>query len=112
MADKSWKAFERTVARFFGCCRNSLSGIMSKLTASDTVHERLFIECKHGQKIPAWSLFQKTRELAKKEGKIPVLALRKTGAKTWLVICEADNLSDVADEITAPATLPYRKETV
>ena len=105
MADKSWKAFERTVARFFGCCRNSLSGMMSKLTASDTIHDRLYIECKHGKKVPAWTLFEKTRELARREGKIPVVAMRQTGKHRWLLVIDADDLSDVADEIVAPAQL-------
>ena len=46
MPDKAWKNRERLVARFFGGVRNALSGINSKVTHSDVVHDSLFIECK------------------------------------------------------------------
>ena len=46
MPDKAWKNRERLVARFFGGVRNALSGINSKVTHSDVIHDNLFIECK------------------------------------------------------------------
>ena len=46
MPDKAWKNRERLVAKFFGGMRNALSGINSKVTHSDVIHDNLFIECK------------------------------------------------------------------
>ena len=46
MPDKAWKNRERLVSKFFGGIRNALSGINSKVTHSDVIHESLFIECK------------------------------------------------------------------
>ena len=44
MPDKAWKNRERLVAKFFGGMRNALSGINSKVTHSDVIHDNLFIE--------------------------------------------------------------------
>ena len=44
MPDKAWKNRERLVAKFFGGMRNALSGINSKVTHSDVIHDKLFIE--------------------------------------------------------------------
>jgi hypothetical protein len=45
--DKAWKNRERLVARnFLVGIRNALSGINSKVTHSDVIHDSLFIECK------------------------------------------------------------------
>ena len=98
MADKSWKAFERAVAKYFGCLRNSLSGSNSKATRSDTLHPQLFVECKHAKRIAVWSLFQKTKELAMKEDKIPVLALKQKHGEGFLVVCDSRDLQEVAHE--------------
>lgn len=97
MADKTWKAFERQVAKAFGCVRNSLSGGNSKATRSDTLHEKLFIECKYGEKIPGWELYQTTKELAIAEKKTPVLALKKRGSETFLVVCDVKDILEVAN---------------
>ena len=43
MPDKAWKNRERLVAKFFGGMRNALSGINSKVTHSDVIHDNLFI---------------------------------------------------------------------
>lgn len=42
----TWKKFERSVARFFGAERTALSGSNSKISSSDSTHDRLYIECK------------------------------------------------------------------
>ena len=50
--DKTWKVFEREVARFFGSTRTPLSGGNGKQTRSDTLHPVLFIECKYRKSFP------------------------------------------------------------
>jgi len=91
MADKSWKAFERRVARFFKTERNSLSGSNSKLTASDTLHPELFIECKQRQRFAAVRLWDKTKQHADKENKTPVVCLsEKNRPGFWLLIHSDD----------------------
>lgn len=99
MADKTWKAAERRVAERFGCVRNSLSGGNSKLTKSDSVHSRLFIEVKWRVKHTAVTLWDKTKGLAVSEGKIPVVALKEKGRKGFWVLVHVDHLKEVAGEL-------------
>lgn len=112
MADKSWKAFERAVAKAFGCPRNSLSGGNSKATRSDTLHPQLFVECKHAKRLSVWSLFQKTKELAMKEGKTPVLTLKQKHGEGFLVVCDSRDLKEVAHEKVSedPVRVPEERK--
>lgn len=48
-ATKTWKTVELRIAKDFGTDRTPLSGINSKHTGSDTLHDKLFIEVKHGK---------------------------------------------------------------
>ena len=81
MPDAPWKRFERLVAGIFGSVRNSLSGGNSKVTRSDSLHESLFISCKHtksGHKSLRDLLFEES-EKADAEGKIPVCVVGING---------------------------------
>ena len=98
MADKTWKAVERRVASFFGARRNPLSGSNSGGTHSDSLHEELFIETKHRVKHSAISLWRKTEELARKENKIPVVALCEKGARGFWIMVHASDLTAVANQ--------------
>ena len=73
MPDKAWKNRERLVSRFFGGIRNALSGINSKVTHSDVIHDSLFIECKLRAKHSAVKLWDDTKVLADKEKKPQLL---------------------------------------
>lgn len=42
----TWKKFERRVATDFGTFRTPLSGMVKSMTGSDTLHPKLYIECK------------------------------------------------------------------
>ena len=64
MSDKKWKRRERQVAAFFGTQRNSLSGVNAKVSASDTLHETLFIEHKHRKSSTVVNLFEKVTQSA------------------------------------------------
>ena len=92
MADKTWKAFERRVADFFHGRRNPLSGGNSKQTRADVIHDKLFIECKCREKFAVISLWDKTKKLADKEHKTPVVCLHENGRKGFFILVHSDDL--------------------
>jgi len=103
MADKAWKQFERRVARFFGCNdRTPLSGRNSKHTASDTLHEILFIECKQRKKYAIIRLWDECKELIKTNSsdkdKIPVVAVSEKGRKGFWILVHSSDLTAVANQ--------------
>jgi hypothetical protein len=82
--------------------RNPLSGENSRHTASDTLHHRLFIEAKRDKKYLGkilTTLLTKTREKAKKEHKIPVLALKEHDKRGFYLIIHSSDLQAVAKEV-------------
>jgi len=109
MADKSWKAFERRVAKDFGSVRTALSGGNGKVTRSDTHHPRLFVECKHNAESAVWTLFLKTRELAKKEGKTPVVIQGKKKHPGYLLIVHCDDFRRILASLARPSPQKKRK---
>ncbi len=113
MPEKAWKQFERRVARFFHADgRTPLSGSTSRHTASDTLHDTLYIECKQRKKkSAAVSLFRQTEALARKEKKVPVVALQQTGdTRGWLLVIRPQDLFAVAHAAKDFENLP--KETL
>jgi len=98
MNQSNWKGFERIAARTFGTKRNALSGMNSKITASDTLHPRLFIECKKRKRFSLYQLFRKVEQKANKESKIPVVAIKETGKKGWLILIRPEDLMAIAQE--------------
>jgi len=86
MPDKTWKQRERQIAQFFGTVRNSLSGGNSKLTRSDSCHDTLYVEAKHAKRHKIWSLYEEALPRAKKESKIPVLAMSKSNRQGFLIV--------------------------
>ena len=90
-ARRTWKKRESNVADFFQGTRTPLSGGNSKITRSDVIHDELFIECKLKKKHSVISLWDRTKELAKKEGKIPVIALcEKERPGFWIMVHSSD----------------------
>lgn len=92
MADKAWKAFERRVARDFGSVRTSLSGGNGKVTRSDSHHPDFFLECKHNQESAIWTLYLKTRELARAEKKLPVVIQGRKRNPGYLLVLHSDDI--------------------
>lgn len=91
-----WKSFERLVASFFGTKRVPLSGSNSGHgTNSDSLHPKLYIECKVRGKISLWSLFTDTENKAKVEGKIPVVAIKQKGERGYLLVMRPDDLEKI-----------------
>jgi hypothetical protein len=93
----TWKAVERRIAAFFGSRRTPLSGGNSGHTRSDTLHPSLFVEAKHRAKHTTYTLYRETAELAKAEGKLPVIALHEKGKPGFLVCCHCDDLKELCE---------------
>ena len=90
-ARRTWKKRESNVANFFQGERTPLSGGNSKITRSDVIHDELFIECKLKKKHAVISLWDKTKKLAEKEGKTPVVALcEKERPGFWIMVHSSD----------------------
>lgn len=101
MPDKTWKANERRIAAKFGTTRNPLSGGNSGHTRSDTLHPRLFIEIKQRKRIPFWKDFQAAREMARKEGKMPLFVMHQTGTKDDILMMSLQDFLDIVDTAKA-----------
>lgn len=94
----TWKAFERLVANFFGTRRVPLSGSNSGHgTNSDSLHPKLYIECKVRGKISLWQLFIDTENKAKVENKLPVVAIKQKGEKGYLLVMRPDDLTKISE---------------
>lgn len=100
MHRSSWKRRERKAAADFGAKRQVGSGSLgrSDRSRSDSTHQRLFLECKHSKRHAVITLWDKTHEFAKKEGKIPVVILSVMGRPgKWYLIKDV-HLKEVASE--------------
>ena len=94
----TWKSVERRIALLFGVKRTPLSGGNSGHTRSDTLHDKLFIEIKHRKGgFGVVNLFKQTVPLAKKENKIPVVAVHEKNRKDVFILCRVRDLKAVAD---------------
>lgn len=108
---RTWQIAEGRVAAAFDAKRNIGSGSMgrSDKTASDSTHPVLFIECKHREKHSAVSLWRDTAKKAKKEDKIPVIALLEKGKPGFWIMAHIDHLPLVTAEL-AKARLEEQKK--
>lgn len=97
MADKVWKAFERTVAKFFSSTRTPLSGGNGKQTRSDSLNPELYIECKYSAKSALYSLYQETLPKAVLEEKIPIICTKKKGMDGFLITIHSRDFESVCE---------------
>jgi hypothetical protein len=97
----TWKRRERDAARRFGAQRQVLSGSSGRggTTRSDSTHDRLFIETKLRASSAVRTLWEKTRELARRERKLPVLVLYAKGKPGGLIVVHESDLSAVVAEL-------------
>lgn len=102
MADKAWKAYERVVAKYFGSTRTPLSGGNGKQTRSDSLHPKLYVECKYSAKSALDSLFQETKEKAIKENKIPIICTKKKGTDGFLITIHSSDFKDMITDTSPP----------
>ena len=99
MPDKAWKNRERLVAKYFNGDRNALSGINSKVTHSDVIHDDLFIECKLRAKHSAVKLWDDTKVLSDKENKTPVIALCEKNRPGFWIMVHSDDFETVSNSL-------------
>lgn len=93
MTDKVWKQMERRVAKAFNTLRNSLSGKQSKAgTSSDTLSSKFYVECKYRQKIAVIEWFVEIIPKARKEGKVPIMALKAKNRKDDYILVRLKDL--------------------
>lgn len=91
---------EREVAALFKTVRVPLSGSNSgHNTSSDSLHDKLYIECKYRAKMAVRNLFDDTEAKANKEGKTPVVALRVKGRQGVLLVARPEHLEEIAKEL-------------
>lgn len=106
----TWKRRERDAAGLFGARRQpgSGSGGRADQTRSDSTHDRLFIETKLRASSAVRTLWEQTRDLARREGKTPVLILFSKGKAGGLIVAHQDDLATIAAELarTAPTDPP------
>lgn len=69
----AWKVFEREVATFFHTTRSPMSGMIKAVTNSDSLHRKLYIECKYRANFAIvthytekWEWWEKEERLANK----------------------------------------------
>jgi hypothetical protein len=103
----------------FGAQRQVLSGSCGRgeRTRSDSTHERLFIETKTRATSSVRSLWEKTRKLARRERKVPVVMLYDKRKPGGLVVVHENDLAAVAAELAkdrqaAQGTYPAREDGV
>ena len=110
MPDKAWKAWERRIAAWLKAERNPLSGSMGgRGTRADVVHPLIYPEAKQGKQVNGMSithLWNETVRKARKEGKVPMVALQPKGSKDPMIVLPAE----VACKVLALlATIPKER---
>jgi hypothetical protein len=105
MPDHHWKRRERQAAALFGASRQRCSGSSGRpdCSRSDSTHATLFVETKTRARCSTRTLYDATRDLARREGRTAVLMLAQKGRPGFLVVCHADDLAAVAREYLSAA---------
>ncbi|MCL4343413.1 MAG: hypothetical protein JRN26_05605 [Nitrososphaerota archaeon] len=91
MTNPAWKQLERRIAKAFGTTRTPLSGSNSRMTKSDTLHNKFFIEIKYRKQIPFYKTYNETVAKAKEENKIPMVIFHEAGTKKNIVMIDLDD---------------------
>ncbi len=97
----TWKRRERDGAGLFGAKRQPGSGSSGRpdQTRSDSTHERLYVETKLRAASAVRTLWEETRDRARREGKTPVVILYGKGKPGGLIVVHQDDLATIADEL-------------
>lgn len=96
----TWKRRERDAAGIFGARRQRCSGSSGRpdCSRSDSTHPTIYLETKLRRHHAAVALLDATRALARKESRVPVLALATKGRPgVVLVVAEADLAAVLAE---------------
>ena len=86
-SNETWKAFERRVSKDFNTTRTPLSGMVKTITNSDTLHKKIYVECKlrsSDKEFTFWEDFERWWDNAP-EGKVSMLEIHPNNReKVWL----------------------------
>jgi hypothetical protein len=89
------------VAAAFQTERTPLSGGNSKITRSDSLHDKLFIEAKRSTQYKAVvTLWDETKRLAELEKKTPLLALGQPNRHGFWIVCHISDIKDIYAELS------------
>lgn len=95
---RTWQKFESLVASLFGTKRVPLSGSNSgHNTHSDSMHPDIYIECKLRESFSLWKLFEDTEKKARKENKIPLVAIKEKGKNGLLFIIRPEDIKRLSE---------------
>jgi len=98
--NKAWKQMERNIAKKFGTERSGYEQSKKKRnTSSDTLHPRLYIECKRTKRVHLWTLWDRTQTEARRERKIPLLVLKHPDLASSLLVCRLRDIKKIAKEM-------------
>ena len=95
---KNWKRAEQRLATQFATTRRPLSGGNSKTGRDDGFHDVIFLESKHARRHAIWSLYKKTKAIAKEEDRIPVIGLHQSHETGVLFVIHSSEFKTVALE--------------
>lgn len=110
MADKAWKQAERRFAKLFGTRRRPLSGGNQGGGRDDSMHEVLFLEHKLCSTSAIWTLHDKTKDLAKKENRTPVIGISLRRRPGILIVVSSQNLDVLLEEYAKAQGLKLVKD--
>lgn len=95
----TWKKTESKIAKVFDTKRTMFSGSNSGISSSDTLHNKIYVECKTKEKHSVKTLFDETKKKAKLEGKIPVIILKENNSDDVLWVFEQNDIFNILKEI-------------
>ena len=93
MPDKTWKAFERAVASYFGCRR---TGPMQEKNANDINHPNIHCQCKYSKRHAIVGVWDAAKAVSK--GKIPIVAVKVKGRPGFWLLVHSGDLQAVANQ--------------
>lgn len=98
---KTWKQKERDFAKRFGSLRQRLSGSSGREdeSSADMKHDRIYAEVKYRDKHALFTLYEDTAKKARKEGKLPIVALAQKGTSDFIVCVHISHLAAIAAEL-------------
>jgi hypothetical protein len=100
----TWKRRERDGAGLFGARRQPGSGSSGRAdqTRSDSTHPRIYVETKLRAASGVRTLWEETRDRARREGKTPCLVIYSKGKPGGLIVAHQDDLATIAAELAGP----------
>jgi len=90
--NKTWKSFERRVAKALGGKRIPCSGTGE--IQGDVLHDKFFIECKYRKKFAIQKWYEEAKE-KNKEGKITLIVVKMKNKHNTFVVMDIEDFKKV-----------------